>query len=81
MGATLERIIEQVRALPPDERRRLREMLNDEQPDFDDTLTPDQQQRAALIRSVRGKYRDVLTSSEVFTARKAEEMALEDRRR
>jgi len=75
MSATLDKIIAEVRQLPPDEQQQLREMLER------DSLSSEQAGRAALSRSIRGKYRDVLTSSEEFAARKAEEIALEDHRR
>ena len=81
MSQTLDRIIEEVRQLAPDERRQLREMLDREpHPLTSDSLTPEQARRAALIRSIRGKYAHLPTSSDDFAARKAEEIALEDRR-
>ncbi|MGA9996896.1 MAG: hypothetical protein WBP93_15870 [Pyrinomonadaceae bacterium] len=40
-----------------------------------------QSQRALRASQIRGKYRDVLTSSEEFIARKAAEIAKEDRAR
>lgn len=75
MSATLDKIIEEVRALSLEEQQQLMEMLEHE------TYGSEQSRRAALSRSIRGKYRDVLTSSEQFAARKAEEIVLEDRRR
>ncbi len=75
MSATLDRIIEEVRALSPEEQRQLRELLDGE------ARKTEQEERNRLAASIRGKYRDVLTSSEDFAARKAEEIALEDRRR
>ncbi len=71
MSATLDRIIEEVRQLPPDEQQRLRDVLDEER----------QERKHRPAESIRGKYRDVLTSSEEFAARKAEEIALEDHRR
>lgn len=38
-------------------------------------------QRVALSREIRGKYAHLPTSSESFAARKADEIALEERRR
>jgi hypothetical protein len=70
MSAVLDRIIEEVRALPPDELRLLREELDRMQAES----------HAAFVREVKGKYAHVPTSSEAFAARKAEEIALEDRR-
>lgn len=75
MSATLDRIIAEVRALSPDEQRQLRELLDRE------ARPAEQDERNRLAESIRGKYRDVLTSSEEFAARKAEEVALEDRPR
>jgi len=75
VSATLDRIIEEVKALPPAERQQLRQLLDDE------ADNNERARRASLARAIRGKYRDVLTSSEEFAARKAQEIALEDRRR
>jgi DNA polymerase III gamma/tau subunit len=75
MSATLDKIIEEVRALRPEEQQQLREMLDKEMP------TTERERRKHLAESIRGKYRDVLTSSDQFIARKAEEIALEDRQR
>ncbi|MBA2646081.1 MAG: hypothetical protein H0U81_04705 [Pyrinomonadaceae bacterium] len=68
MSATLDRIIEEVRQLLPDEQRQLRDVL-------------DREARTAELRRIQGKYAHLTTSSESFAARKAEEIALEDRRR
>jgi hypothetical protein len=65
MSATLDRIIEEVRALPADEQRQLRELL-------------ERETRPALARSIRGKYAHLPTSSEEFIAQKREETARED---
>ncbi len=73
MSATLDKIIEEVRQLPPDEQRQLREMLDRE------TNNSEQSRRAALSRAIRGKYAHLGVSSDEFAARKAEEIALEDR--
>ncbi|MEJ2387694.1 MAG: Arc family DNA-binding protein [Chromatiaceae bacterium] len=40
-------------------------------------LTAAEERRIARIRALRGKYRDAVSSSEEFAARKAEEIALE----
>jgi plasmid stability protein len=40
-------------------------------------LTAAEERRIACIRALRGKYRDSVSSSEEFAARKAEEIALE----
>lgn len=76
MSHVLERIIEEVRALPPDQRQILREMLDREQQDQDG----ERARRAALTQHIRGKYAHLPTSSEEFARYKAEEIALEDRR-
>lgn len=65
--ATLEQVIEEVKSLTPEEQRQLREALEKEL-------------RTAELRRIQGKYSNVLTSSEEFAARKAEEIALEERR-
>lgn len=72
--ANLDKIIEEVRALPPVERERLREMLNEE------AKAAQQAERSKLVRSIMGKYAHVPTSSEDFAARKQEEIEMEDRR-
>ena len=66
MSTTLDRIIEEVRALNPDEQQQLREML-------------EREARTAELRRIQGKYDDVNISSETFAAEKAEEIAREDR--
>lgn len=73
MSATLDRIIEEVRALSLEEQQQLLEILEQE------TLSSEQARRAALSRSIRGKYAHLGVSSDDFAARKAEEIALEDR--
>lgn len=74
MSATLDRIIEEARALAPEERRLLRQALDAEVP------TEAMTERDKLALQIRGKYADLLSSSEDFARRKAEERALEDRR-
>ena len=68
MSATLDRIIEEVRALSPDEQQQLREVL-------------EREARTAELRRIQGKYAGTGVSSEKFAAEKAEEIAREDRRR
>jgi hypothetical protein len=75
MSATLDKFVEEFRALPPEEQQQLLEMLERERPGSAKA------RRAALAGQLRGKYRDVLSSSEDFMARRAEETAEEDRRR
>ena len=64
---TLEQVIEEAKSLTPEEQRQLREAL-------------DKEARTAELRRIQGKYANALTSSEEFARRKAEEIALEDRR-
>jgi hypothetical protein len=68
MSTTLDRIIEEVRALNPDEQQQLREML-------------EREARTAELRRIQSKYASANVSSETFAADKAEEIAREDRRR
>ena len=68
MSTTLDRIIEEVRALNPDEQQQLREML-------------EREARTAELRRIQSKYAGANVSSETFAAEKDEEIAREDRRR
>jgi hypothetical protein len=70
MSAVLEKIIEEIRTLPPIELQMLRAELD----------KIEAEQRAFHISQVKGKYTHISTSSDGFAARKAEEIALEDRR-
>jgi hypothetical protein len=70
---TLERVIEDAKSLTLEEQRQLREALDEEKRSIE------QAERDRLASSIRGKYVDVLSSSEDFAAQKAEEIALEDR--
>lgn len=72
MSATLDKIVEEFRALPPEEQGRLLEMLEQEK------RSSERASRATLARSVRGKYAHVRTSSEDFIALKREETGRED---
>jgi len=64
--ATLEQLIEEARALSPDEQRQLREAL-------------EREARLARIREVQAKYEHMKISSEDLRRNKAEEIELEDR--
>ena len=64
--ATVEQILEEAKTLPPDEQHRLRKEL-------------DREARLEQIRQTQAKYAHIRTSSEDFIARKAEEIASEDR--
>lgn len=72
MSATLDKIIEEVRTLTPEERQQLLEMLERE------SGISEHERRIALARSVRGKYAHIPTSSEAFAAMKREETKRED---
>ncbi len=74
MSATLDRIIEETKSLTPEEQQQLRAAL-------DAQVRPaEQAERDRLASQIRGKYADLLSSSEEFARRKSEEIALEDRR-
>jgi hypothetical protein len=64
----LDKIIEEVRALPPEGQQQLRELL-------------DHEARTAELRRIQGKYAHLTTSINAFAARKAEEVARGDRPR
>ncbi len=72
MSATLDKIIEEVRTLPLEERQKLLELLERE------TGGSERARRAALSRQIRGKYAHLPTGSEAFIALKHEETMLED---
>ena len=73
-NTTLQHIIEELKALTPDEKRELREILNEE------AQSAESAEREKLIKGIRGKYANVLSSGEDFARRKAEEVELEGRR-
>ena len=64
----LDRIIEEVKTLTPEERRQLLEHL-------------EKDERTADLRRIQSKYARMKTSSDAFAARKADEIELEDRQR
>ena len=68
---TLEEIIREAQALSPDERRRLREILDTKRGHVE-------RGRPESANRIRGKYADVLPSSEEFAGLKAEEIAREN---
>jgi hypothetical protein len=74
MSATIDRIVEEFRGLSLDEQQRLLERLEQE------THASERARRAELSRQIRGKYRNVLSSTEEFMTRRARETAEEDRR-
>jgi hypothetical protein len=75
MSTDVQRIIEAVRALTPEQ---FDELLS--APEFSDTGSAGMT-RPARVRSIRGKYAHVRTSSDAFAARKREEIELEERSR
>jgi hypothetical protein len=114
-SVSLEEVVEEAKALPPDDQERLLELVGgswgglllligivhilDKMKALDakelellpgrlnqEIHTPELTDKAAAIRRIRarrirGKYAHLPISSESFAARKAEEIALEDRRR
>jgi hypothetical protein len=72
MSATLDKFVEEFRALQPEEQQRLLEMLERESLGFE------RARRAALSRRIRGKYAHLMTDSEKFIALKREEIERED---
>jgi hypothetical protein len=69
----LDRMIGEADALSADEKRQLRDVL-------DESLRQDElNKRAALVRSIKGKYGHLGLSSDAFAAAKAEEIELEER--
>jgi hypothetical protein len=72
VSSSLEEISERLKNIPPEER-----VLSAEEW----RLLFSRLERIALLRSIQAKYAHLTTSSEAFAARKAEEIALEDRRR
>ena len=75
MSTDVQRMIEAVRALTPQQLDELRSA-----PEFSDTL-PTAVTRPVRVRSIRGKYAHVRTSSDAFAARKRKEIELEERSR
>ncbi len=74
-------ILSKMGRLGDDDKRRLGEVLNRElHLSGSDPDATERARRAALSRTVRGKYAHLGASSADFAARKAEEIALEDRR-
>ena len=69
----LDRIIGEAKGLSPDEMRELRDVL-------DDALRQEELAgRAALVRSIKGKYAHLGLSSDAFAAAKAQEIEIEER--
>ncbi len=73
-SAILEKIMQEVRMLSPEELRELREMIDRE------ASSQEQVRREEILRRIRGKYAHLPTSGEEFAARKREEIEIENRR-
>lgn len=73
MSPLLEKILEEAKALTSEECRQLRDALDRQ------LASAEQTERERLASCIRGKYKDVLTDSDEFATRKAEELALEER--
>ena len=76
MSATLELVLEQVKTLTEEERVELMEVLTHPKVQKDGSS----QSRLEKIRAFRGKYRDILPSTEEFMAEKRLEVELEERK-
>jgi len=74
MSQAIERILEEVRSLSPEDRRQLLESLQGAPPVLPRPVPE-------FADRVYGKYAHVRTSSEDFCARKADKISLEDRSR
>lgn len=73
MAEGLEKILQDVRSLQPDERDQLLKLLNREK------ATAEREARSRAIKRIQGKYAHLLPSTEEFLNRKREEVELEDR--
>jgi hypothetical protein len=75
MASTIvEKIMQEVRSLSPQELRELLDMINRE------ATSRGRSRRDEILRQIRGKYAHLPTSSDQFAARKREEIELENRR-
>lgn len=72
MSTAVEKILAEINTLTPAEQQELRGLLVANQ-----TSSP--RPTAQLVDQIKGKYSFVATSSEAFSARKQEEVDLEDR--
>ena len=75
MSPVLEEIIEKIHSLPFVERRKLREILDNEEGEIE----KERERRIELSKKIMGKYAHLKTSSEDFARRKQEEIELEDK--
>jgi hypothetical protein len=76
MSSVVTRIIEEIHALPLEVQAQALTFSSEQQQQLRAALD-----KEAMLRRIQGKYAHLTTSSEAFMARKAEEIALEDRRR
>lgn len=74
MTMNAEQILLQLRALPLEEKQRVWEALEEEM------RAAEQARRIEAAQHIRGKYKNLIPSSEDFLARKHEEVELEERR-
>lgn len=75
MSEQVQLIVEAVRSLTPEQRRELMEALATVQT----SRTAVSAGRRELVQAIKGKYREIPTSSESFMSRKREDLALESR--
>jgi hypothetical protein len=71
MSQALNEILNKIHALPLGERQQLQEILN---------IDAERERRMKLSSTIKGKYANLMSSSDDFCARKTEEIELEDRR-
>ncbi len=74
MSTDIQSIVNAVRELNPEQRRELAKALASI-----DTGPINTTDREQLVRSIRGKYKHVSTTSEAFLRRKVDDTALESR--
>lgn len=72
MSTAVEKILAEINALTHVEQEELRELLGQDR-------ASSHRPTAQLVDEIKGKYSFVATSSEAFSARKQEEIDLEDR--
>jgi len=75
MPEQVQSIVEAVRSLTAAQRRELMEALAA----VETARPPASADRHELVQTIKGKYRNVPTSSESFMSRKREDLALESR--
>jgi metal-dependent amidase/aminoacylase/carboxypeptidase family protein len=74
MTPKVEQVLAQVRALSREEQQQLWERLKE------DVHAAERAARIEASRRIRGKYKNILSGTEEFMARKREEVELEERR-